>query len=146
MCQLSARPMEDTAGDLEFLHARHVEDWTSVMNETKRWIDGLTSTPRFNDWVRTADTDESDRYSGTILLVRYLETMTADFEQMEQLASEIAGRLRSGAVNRGIRDLDSRWCSAPSYGEVDRALSAITSGREWRNVLDEIFGAPEASR
>ena len=138
-CYLLARRVEESADDLEFLHGRHIENWESVIEGSKRWIEGLTSTASFNAWIRTADTEEIDRRSTTLFLVRYLETMTADLEWLEHVEPEAARQLLSGAVSRGIRKLDGRWCTAPARKDVDGVLTSVTTGHEWQSAMLEAY-------
>jgi hypothetical protein len=136
-CVLTARRIEDAAGDLGYLHARHVEDWAALIGEIKRWTEGATTTARFSRWIRSADTDESDRHSGPLLLIRYLESMTAELEWIERYEPEIAKRVRSGVMSRGIRELDVP--TVPTHDDVDRVMTAIGQGREWRSAFEEAY-------
>jgi hypothetical protein len=138
-CEIATRSIEEAADYLAFLHARHAEEWTTIIEAAKRWSDGRISNVQFNSWIRTADTDEPYRYSSTLLLVRYLEGMSNDLEEVARLAPKVADRMMAVIVKRGLCEIDGRWSTPPDYKELDLALTAIMSGPEWRGLLEEAY-------
>jgi|GEM_PF-6482269 len=138
-CEIATRSIEEAGDYLAFLHARHAEEWSSIIDTAKRWSEGRISNFQFNSWIRTADTDEPYRYSSTLLLVRYLEGMSNDLQEIARIAPRVAERMMAGVVKRGLCEIEGRWSMPPDYKELDLALTAIVWGPEWRSAIGEAY-------
>ena len=139
-CEVSARPVEQAGDDLAFLRERHFENWETLLGALQSWS-ASGSSATFHRWAKSADTEEWDRQSRTLVSIRYLEFVSGDIVRLEMRAPEHARRVRDSALAELIRELP---CAAPQdldgifrpwNDPLEVAFSKFIDSSEWRNAM-----------